>query len=175
MLVIIEGPDGGGKTTLLKTLRERLSKQAFFIQSNSKIKTTEELVAYSKFLVEAPDELTIITDRYPFFSEAVYGPLLRQKDLSMASIDSGEASKIGVRDNSLVIYCRPPWPTLKRNLENEPQRKGVKEKILFITKKYDTIIEEVKFGGVPVIQYDYSRCRPGDLTYIIEQIQGKKS
>lgn len=101
MIIIIEGPDGSGKTTLANKLSEQTG---YPIEHRSKPETEEEKKKmYDMYLQMCKSKRNVILDRC-WYSEIVYGTVMR--DASMISIYDMYAlekqlSKVG----ALLIYC----------------------------------------------------------------------
>lgn len=76
-IIIVEGPDGAGKTTLINKLLATYKDSKVFKFSNPKNPNEEQLSMYANALVAAAKECeTVIFDR-SWFSELVYGPIVR--------------------------------------------------------------------------------------------------
>jgi len=78
-MIIIEGPDGAGKTTLAKMLH--VIFKIPYLHSMKKLPETEEVAEerynWYRYLLG----VRLITDRCYVISEAIHGPLLRHKSL----------------------------------------------------------------------------------------------
>lgn len=101
MIIVIEGVDGSGKTTLANQIS---SQAGFEVIHRSKPETNEErlnmLQMYRAIIASGKD---IILDR-SWYSEVVYGQVMR--DISFISIEQmkqleNELANVG----GLVIYC----------------------------------------------------------------------
>lgn len=152
MLVILEGPDGAGKTTLLKNLRETLSIPATFIQSNSKLGEARSICNQSVWLHTYPLDRPLIVDRYPFISESIYGPILRNRSL----VEGLPLPLSYMEPLALIVYCRPPLAHIKQNVSRPGQRIGVCENIVEITGQYDRMMEKFRNSGLRVVEHNYT-------------------
>jgi thymidylate kinase len=101
MIIIIEGPDGSGKTRLA----EQLSKQTGYkIRHRSKPETEEERTKMmDDYLVDIRSNKNIIWDR-SFYSEMVYGNVMRDKSYinwtQMLQLET-ELANVG----AIIIHC----------------------------------------------------------------------
>jgi hypothetical protein len=108
-VIILEGPDGGGKTTLARHLNE---KYGYITMKTSQPKDGEDLfISYTKSLLEAVGSWRpIVFDRH-YLGEPVYGPIMRDADL------------LGIRGRRLIerllvsrgvhlVLCLPTWEKL---------------------------------------------------------------
>ena len=66
-MIIIEGPDGAGKSTLAKKLSKKLDKKV--LHTGGPSSTLEELIGRVKIIEANPD---CIVDRFPYLSEIIY-------------------------------------------------------------------------------------------------------
>ena len=101
MIIIIEGPDGSGKTTLAN----KLSKQTGYpVVHRSAPKSDEEKAAMMNMYKQAIKESkNIIFDRC-WYSEMAYGPIMR--DASVISFpEMYELEKLLCKKGGLIIYC----------------------------------------------------------------------
>jgi hypothetical protein len=151
-VIIVEGPDGGGKSTLVKRLhkdfRIALSghSQLSDAQRNSEAYRSREGVrkrVYGAILRE-------VTARHPpelhdrlFFSAMIYDHVFNREP----SFVFEEEIKIGRMLNALkvpVIFCIPPWGAIDKQYVSTGQMDGVPE---HIRKIYDQYVQMARFMG----------------------------
>lgn len=160
-IVIVEGPDGSGKTSLIRRLRQD-SKNYFWIASSS---------GRPKSLVQLQDALhwiaqstylgtPIVCDRFPLISESVYGPVLRDSCLldQMGHRDRVAASDL-LRQIDRIVYCRPPISTIRQNITTGalPQLQGVVENLDALVACYDELMDTLRDDNIFVYAYDYTK------------------
>jgi len=102
-LIIIEGPDGSGKTTLAKMICGSFPE---FIYIHSPGKTDNREVAWDRlWWYKQIINLDVVIDRCFIISEYIHGPILRGKNL----IDMFQISEfLGTYNNyedNFFIYC----------------------------------------------------------------------
>lgn len=137
-MIILEGPDGAGKTTLIETLRERfdlpvaprvVSKEA---EAMVDLKRWVELNVVSGFQ-------NMIFDRHRLISEPIYGAVLRQ------SFEPGfddwrwftlQCYLFYRRVHPILIYCLPPYEEVRKNVHTGDDNKRVKDSIRKIYALY---------------------------------------
>jgi thymidylate kinase len=118
-MIILEGPDGSGKTTLGKRLKEDKIVDAF-IESPGRTRGPVPLMEQTRRYMERYKKSPVVVDRF-LFSELVYGPILREK--SQFSIkDQLEVMQQIMMNHIPIIFCLPrSYEVLKPTLEENPK------------------------------------------------------
>lgn len=162
MLVILEGADGSGKTTLATRIRQELGQYSLFLRTSGP-PSIVEIANVCHWIDSHPASLPIIMDRYPIISEYVYGPIIRGKckhALTLPKIAS-------TLRHAMIIYCRPSYEALREGVLREAQLEGVVLNHRDIVKAYDSLMSSLEGDGVYVKKYDYTT--PGQR--VISDIQ----
>lgn len=159
-MIIVEGCDGSGKTTLVQKLSERYDLPiAPRVKDRDKLREytvpdTFRGLARAVRCVEAP----YIYDRL-FFSEMVYAPILRGESAQFNVGQIGFVTNILEACRFPIIICCPDWEVVESNL-NEPQHQleGVREKAAEIYQAYINLFEKLvqNWEGLSVTGYDYT-------------------
>jgi len=162
-MIIVEGPDGSGKTELIKRLGfERRSLKSV---TGGVGGTTEQgwangdppLMAYVKKIITADTEeqagLTKIAyDRF-HLSEMVYGPILRGKQ----TLDEGMLRMLNdyLRGRHVpVILCLPTFETTLANVTREGRERPGYQTPEFLQQAYD---EFTKTAPWATVVFDYEK------------------
>lgn len=165
MLIILEGPDGAGKSTLANQLKDVLRA---------------EVIAHGPYLGEANifhrylDPMgkmygnrsrSYIFDR-SWLSEQVYGPLMRNVD--RIGVLRRILDRVAMGLPAACVLCLPPWKNVKetyvkRAMSEYPPRLSVLEKIWQGYRKLDT--------DVPLLLHDYTSDNLNDLLNDISVIE----
>ena len=139
-MIIVEGMDNTGKTTLIQQLAEDLKltiAKTYYKPWGDR----DEMVLYANWLEICP--FPLIVDRHPFISELIYGTTLRGHSHSDRSL---AASVQGIH---LVIYCRPPTDTILSTLQDREQMEGVDKHAKALLDLYDEVVQDS-------VHYDYT-------------------
>lgn len=155
-MIIVEGMDNTGKTTLAQRLREKFNP-IDFEHSPSK----ESLGVKLHWVAKAIRRLDprVIYDRYAPISERVYGPLLRPHIGDVFGGYTFDLLRLTLRRNPLIIYCRPPDNRVASWGERQ-QMNGVKDHVTELLARYDwlmDVLREFSVGSGVLLHYDYTR------------------
>lgn len=154
MIIIVEGPDGAGKTTLVNELLKSHPGSTSKHFSNPKSK--EEALNYWKVYAEAveatdPTKVTIF-DRC-WYSDMVYGPLFRgelEMDARHARMLDALAQMHG---GCFLIYCTAPINVLwARCVKRGEEFVLDKHKLAAVSSSYDDVLGAV--CTLPVVRFD---------------------
>lgn len=149
-MIIVEGMDNTGKTTLIKSLVAQFDLE--YRGSASELRgDPSKLVAWVDEELARPTVKPPIYDRFPLISEEVYGPILRGR----SSIPERRYDGWAQAHSVLFIYCRPPLGYIRRWGTRE-QMEGVKEFDKELIARYDRVMHRYRCRGWGVIRYDYS-------------------
>lgn len=144
-MIILEGPDGGGKSTLAQALSEALGVPRH--HSGGPPKNAQEIAQRHRRVLEAlRDRKPIIFDRVPAVSDPIYGPIIR------GATPITHDMVLELRDALVlpIIYCRPPISVLLRvqdghevkEHETEEHVRGVMQHQQKIIEAYDQVMDE---------------------------------
>ncbi len=150
MIIIIEGPDGGGKTTLA----QQLSKQTGYpILHRSQPKTDEEKkLMLGEYIQAIKGNKNAIFDRC-WYSEMAYGPVMR--DSSVISYPQMyELERMLAKNGAIIIHCTGSESALwmrcqKRGEDYITSRDDFKA----IYNNYVDIMSAPHY--IPVVTYEY--------------------
>jgi len=159
MIIILEGPDGSGKTTLAK----HLSNELDWVEVHHSVPTGD---AYRMFMHTLLTRTPLVCDRL-HISEVVYGPIMRDQDLL-----GDEAFRLIERflldwRKPLMIRCYPALETCLGNWKLRTVEEYVKKEDAFVRvhQAYGPAFEKSK---LPVIDYDYTKQT---MTQVLESIR----
>ena len=149
-IVILEGPDGGGKSTLAKKLPDMAGYQ--IVKTNAPRPGENLFKSYTDSLLAAvKSKQPVVLDRH-YLGESVYGPLLRDEDrLGRQGRDLIERL-IAARGVRLVI-CSPPWVALVKGWAGKDDLLKRQTQLRQVRQAY---LGEARRLGLEV--YDWTKC-----------------
>lgn len=152
MLIILEGPDGAGKTTLAAELTKRY--HAEIINHGPYLGEDRIFHRYAGSLMaafgRAPQDT--IFDR-SWISEPIYGNVMRD-GVNRIGTQAHMLERAAMGLNAVVILCLPPWKECKqtfakRALSEYPRREEQLQRIWEAYRKIST--------AIPLLVWDYTR------------------
>ena len=163
-VVLLEGPDGGGKSRLAETLLEREDDARFVHMS---IPDERPYDYWMGRLEAALTDGTLVIDRL-HWSEDVYGPLFRGgADLTRGEREDLEAWLTERR--CVVVLCLPPYEVAMANVRKaEGDKHHEPTQAMLVWLKYSEPWETT----LPVVTYDYTVDSPPDIGRLRKEAYG---
>ena len=151
-MVIIEGPDGAGKTTLINHILRsypelRMAPRA--CTSMGGPLTGHDLAYWLRYY---GTEFGAIYDRHPSISGPVYDAVFG-RTIDDVTADMVRGALHYITENARVIYCRPPRREIVKSVNESAQMGGVDREIHRIIDTYDAIMSNMIRHEV----YDWTR------------------
>jgi hypothetical protein len=149
-MLIVEGPDGSGKTTLARKLSKDLGMP---VAPRAVAADTTALVDIARWTEDNVDKgfQYTIFDRHRLISEPIYGPVLRGRQ-DPKFIDMGWMSDMVWRfyaSKPILIYCLPDIRTVWKNVSRPETNNQVVSDV--------PVIEAIYAGYVHQATMDFSR------------------
>lgn len=158
-LVVVEGMDNSGKSTLCKRLSHDLELPLVVYTA---AKTREAMIQWTKEELARLDKLSSsgevwasIYDRFRPISDQVYGPVLRGYNVFSDTEEGVELFYRFLQLDPLIIYCRPHSETILGFTDGREQMEGVIENGRKLLDQYDYFMARLLNKGVKVRSYDY--------------------
>lgn len=159
-LIVVEGVDASGKSTLLETSRLEIKKRYFVLVRHScRPLELGDALQFMRMVNGSSQYLDVIADRHPLISEPIYGTIIRDGHLfaNHFNYDNPE-----YRANTLsssvdrIIYCRPPVEVMREHIDKNPQLEWVKERFDQLVEAYDETMSYLQDEGVDVVWHDWT-------------------
>ena len=150
MIIILEGPDGSGKTTLA----QQLARQTGYpILHRTQPKTEEEKkLMLGEYLQTINSCKNMIFDRC-WYSEMAYGPVMRD-DSVISYPEMYALERMLAKGGAVIIHCTGPEPTLwKRCTRRGEEYITSRDNFKAIYDNYNEIMSVPHY--VPVLKYEY--------------------
>lgn len=173
MIVVLEGADGGGKTTLAAAIRSRI--HCHLLTSSGPPTNIDQIIDELNWLAEFPRRHLLVCDRHRLISEPIYGPILRQRNL--LAEPRSRYNDMDVADEAqLIVYCRPSLESAILNVTATKQQQlaGVPDQLSRIIVAYDEWYETASRSR-PDSFMRYSYENPTDLEDVIEAIKERRN
>lgn len=170
-LLIVEGPDGAGKTTLIESFRQSIKRYFGMFRFSRNPANPEDVIAFLNMLETRPKNLILFCDRHPLISEPIYGPILREANHAAEFSLSRHLEDL--QETVQIIYCRPSKDVILRNVAETrgTQLEGVPEEIEKIIDAYDHRMRRMEEEfNIPIRYYDFRMDNAKHLAAFIEAI-----
>lgn len=164
-LIVVEGVDGSGKTTLIQNFRQQAKQLSWLFSRSGPPQGSLDLLMTVQYLSRgAQYEIPLIVDRHPLISEPIYGPIVRGKSLIESVYPEDQAFQSIAHLSNRIIYCRTDLETAQRASRRERQMPGVHEQYWALYQAYDKAMEKLATLGARIIPYDWTETfRPIDF------------
>lgn len=151
-MIIVEGPDGAGKSTLIRNLRLAYPTLKLAPRACTSLAgplSGDDLVFWLK---EYGAMDGYIYDRHPCISGPVYNSVYADppEERTWSRI---QGTFYELRENATVVYCRPPRRKIVLAVNESAQMRGVDRNIHRIIDTYDAIMSSM----VPHERYDWTK------------------
>lgn len=170
MLVIVEGFDNTGKTSLIQGLSEDLK---LLVMNNRRKPPSEAYMEqYLRTVCSLGQDYPVILDRLCTISEPVYG-VLRGRGPVITSEQEARHLHILRASDPLIIYCRPPTGVVL-NFGDRPQMDGVISNARSLLSAYDSRADSMARDGFRVVHWDFTNYGyPWILNQVINYMESK--
>lgn len=158
MIIIIEGPDGAGKTMLAYKLLDAIpgSELRHFGAPTTVEEAYNYYKVYARLLAEHNKNKTIILDRC-WYSDMVYGPVMRgTQEMTQEHADM-LAGMVVASGGGMIIYCTAKPQTLWSRCKQRGETYiDSYDKLTAIHDRYAEVMQ-LCVRYLPVVRYDTTR------------------
>jgi hypothetical protein len=164
-MIIVEGPDGAGKSTLVKELQELFPDLLLGergVEDRDKLWEVTRPDTYRAISEALTSERPHIWDRL-FWSEFAYWRLT-SRECQFTGRDERVIPDLIATIGAPVIWCMPPFDVVKQNVMQEHQMEGVIRHIESIYELYQGMSKNhvLMPRGLNVVGYDYTSIGAND-------------
>jgi tRNA uridine 5-carbamoylmethylation protein Kti12 len=144
-MIVVEGPDNSGKSTLIKQLRQDFGIRLISPVAQGPTRSLKDLYDRSFYILNSVTKARdsrVIVDRINLISEEIYGPICRGRNLWDGM--PKEKQRMWTSFNILkpfIIYCRPPLEVLKNMNTHQVKTYDTPQHLRQISEKQDLIIK----------------------------------
>lgn len=154
-MIILEGPDGGGKSTLSGELSDAFSRMP--VHSIGRSPGTSEGVRANIRLCQSRVRDRCVQDRVTQISEQIYGAVFGRQHIPEAAFHT--AQLLLAELNPIIVYCRvedlDKVVHTQEEYETEDDIRRVTENLLRLRSLYDDLFSRPPFAEL-VIRFDYT-------------------
>lgn len=167
--IIVEGPDGGGKTQLFNFLNGHLPTIMPY-PSKASASTGPVTSQLANWAVRAQrhmrhEDSGYLFDRHPIISELIYGPIIRNGvPKSFQDPSWVEGVRQTLYKTAIVVWCFPPPSVAQRSVSVERDMPGVVENFRAIYQQY--LIAASQWQG-PFAVWNYTTDDELDLLHTL--------
>lgn len=170
-MLIVEGMDGTGKSTLVKKLHENtglpVHTRAVADQTGDPV---DDLFQWAFDDVTTWDAQPLsIYDRHPLVSEYIYGPTIRGRVAKGFRSRDAALLSAKMRKDAFVVFCVTDAKTIHENLKRIPQMDGVKDHTEQLYVEYTKFIAQYS-GRFAVYDYTGESAR-WDYMTVLAKVQ----
>jgi len=175
MLLILEGPDGGGKTTLAEQLRNRLHNRQnpgllHIVKHGPYKDVMAEDLCKIYFRAMSPALTfndTVVMDR-SWLSEPIYGEVYRKGANRIDVPRRRMLERVALSRGAVVVLCQPDFEVCCKTFESRRAEEYL-DTSAQLRKVYDGYTALELQTALPVVHYDYTRDDIEDLMSRIDK------
>lgn len=150
MIVILEGVDGSGKTTLANQLSKQ-TKYPIVHRSNPKSEEDKKRMM-GEYIQLIKSNKNVIFDRC-WYSEMAYGPVMRDKSY-IDFPQMYELERMLAKNGAMIVHCTGPASVLWKRCQTRGEDYVVcREDFNAIYNRFEDIFAVPHY--VPVVRYEY--------------------
>ena len=153
-LVIFEGPDGGGKSTAIKSLCDIPDTYTTHHGPYQYVKNDLPRLYQESMMPAVLGHRTTFLDR-SWLSELPYGIAYRNGADRIGRVNQRHLERLALRCDAHVVLCLPPWETVKANYLRRQHGEYLKtvDQLRVVYEEYTKLSTRT---DLPVMIYDYT-------------------
>lgn len=171
MIIVLEGPDGAGKSTLAKTLETqfegfaKISTVHHGPYPHLKNPSVNYLASLRRKQHNGDKKELVILDR-SWLSEPIYGKVLRAGIDRVGVASRRMLERVALKCGALVVRCLPPLKTVQANWAARKGKELIEapEHLAAVWKGYQTMRTDL-----PLVEYDFTEG-DGGVEFIVDHV-----
>ena len=164
-VVIFEGPDGGGKSTIAQEYATR--HNALYIHHGPYKQVGDGLARMflESMLPALMGYQDVVLDRC-WLSEPIYADAFREGNDRVGAERSRILDRIALRAGAVVVRCLPPWEAVRATFNGRKEEEYLDDdsQLARVYAQYDANL--VGSTSLPVVDYDYTKFKGSTLASI---------
>lgn len=179
-MIVVEGPDGSGKTQLVRSLQLMTGFPLMAKAVSSEMKATVDVPGYIETHL-AMGFGKRLYDRFALISGPIYGPLCGMRPPNHIFADEIQSyiwkGRFYNRVKPLLIYCLPPADIVRANVFSQQTENSVVTEMGVWEQAYWAyrmkIDEDLLINHDNVYRYDYTQDEPhGPYNWLSQKVGG---
>lgn len=179
-MIIVEGPDNSGKSTLISHLSNRFGLVKFKNVRSGPPVNAADLYARARYMINrciSTHSNNFILDRLNLISESIYGPLCRGRDLWLSIYKDKQDLLTALNSlHPFYIYCRPPENIImnmkthqEKDYDTPEHLQKVNGELKNIIQAYDNYFAPFERDYYYFHKYDYTK--DGSLELLLTKLK----
>lgn len=171
-LVIVEGPDGAGKSTLI----QNLVALGGFVSAHTggpprDKQDLEDKLGKVTQALDAAGHNILVLDRHPAVSDPIYSKVTGSRSFATPG---GLGEQVGAL-NPVFVYCRGSADSMSGNISKSPKAHKSPEHLLKVIQKHGEIVKlyDAFFAQTPHIRFDWQRDSVLELAKVLRDKGGQ--
>ena len=168
--IILEGPDGTGKTSLGAHLKREFDVPYYY--GGGPPKTDAAIIACCERNLERISEPSI-QDRTTFFSESIYRPAMEPEFAARCQVDLLAYQRRALELDPIIVFCCAPdggRRATREEYETDAFTIRLHAVLPQIVSAYEILMREIQWSGARFIRYDFTRMTRDEVTSMIRTI-----
>jgi len=167
IVVIVEGPDGAGKTSLARDIAERLGAAYVHHGPYQRVRGIARLYVES-MLPALLGYQAVVLDR-SWLSEAPYSTACRNGADRLGVVGVRMLDRLALRCGAVVVRCDPGWDAVAATYRRRVEYLTTSAQLANVYDAYRTLRT-----AVPIVTYDYTRTHAAMVLDKIMSKHGKR-
>lgn len=162
--IILEGPDGTGKTTLGEHLADTLDIPIFY---GGGPPNGDDAIAAACELNVTQTTFPCVQDRVSFISELCYRPVMSPQEVARSSVHVAGYLARALENNPLIVFCmseRGLERATREDYETDEFTMKLRQHMPAIVWRYHQVFSQIAQGYRCLLNYDLTNTTLAEIT-----------